>query len=77
VKRTDHDALHRVVVDCRLTRRKYFHVLQTPDGDTLHKDRMMVGILDYMLGAEIKVARLQWYEETDMDPTAAAYLVLE
>jgi hypothetical protein len=38
---------------------------------------MMVGILDYMLGAQIKVARLQWYEETDMDPTAAAYLVLE
>jgi hypothetical protein len=67
----------RVVADARLTRRKYFHCIETPEGDCVFKSRLFSEVIEYARASELGVLDLLLVDAQGIRSTAAAQIVLE
>lgn len=71
------DPLWRIVADARLTRRKYYHCVQTPDRTTVFKTRLMSEAVEFLRAAEVTHAELIASEDYDRQGNRRAILSLE
>ena len=44
---------YSVAIDCRITRRKYYHLVVSPDGEVVFRSKMLGAVLDWLDANEI------------------------
>jgi hypothetical protein len=39
---------HTVALDCRITRRKYYHLVVSPDGEVVFRSKLLGAVLEWL-----------------------------
>lgn len=69
--------LWRIVTDARITRRKYYHCVQLPTGETVFKSRLFEEAVEFLRGTGQKQAALLYCEDWNKSGHRRAILTLE